>query len=394
MRRLVALDLPGSDGFVDELRRAWDDGDAVLPIDARLPPPARDALLTSQRPAVIVHANGSREERRDGVPVLDGDALVVATSGTTGDPKGVVLTHAAVRASAEATSARLRIDPVSDSWLCCLPVAHIGGLSVITRALASGTRLRVIPAFDPEAVARAAADGATLVSLVPAALDRLEHRGRGAVGAWRVILLGGSAMPPALPTNAVRTYGMTETGSGVVYDGRPLAGVELAIEDGQVLLRGPMLLRAYRTPAPGLDELTPDGIDPRTTEGWFATGDAGRVLDDGTLHVAGRIGDVIVTGGEKVWPEPVERVLAAAAGVADVAIGSRPDERWGVRVVAFVVPTDPAAMPTLGALRAAVKAVLPAYAAPQELVVVDRIPRTAIGKVRRADLNMGQSELR
>ena len=387
MRRLVALDLPGTDGFVDELRRAWDDGDAVLPIDARLPPPARDALLASQRPSVIVHADGSREDRRDGVPVLDGDALVVATSGTTGDPKGVVLTHAAVRASAEATSARLGVDPLSDSWLCCLPVAHIGGLSVITRALASGTGLRVIPTFDLEAVVLAASQGATLVSLVPTALQRLDRHG---VGVWRVILLGGSAMPPSLPPNAVRTYGMTETGSGVVYDGRPLIGVELALKDGQVLLRGPMLLRAYRTPAsqasPEAGVLTPDGIDPRTTEGWFATGDAGRLLDDGTLQVAGRIGDVIVTGGEKVWPEPVERLLATAPGVADVAIGSRPDARWGARVVAFVVPTDPAARPTLDALRAAVKAVLPAYAAPQELVVVDRIPRTAIGKVRRSEL--------
>ena len=391
MRRLVALDLPGGDAFVDELRRVWDDGDAVLAIDARLPPPSRDALLASQRPSIIVHADGSREDRRDGVPVLDGDALVVATSGTTGDPKGVVLTHAAVHSSAEATSVMLGVDPLSDSWLCCLPVAHIGGLSVITRAVASGTGLRVIPAFDPEAVARAAADGATLVSLVPAALDRLQRQAAtAAIDAWRVILLGGSAMPPSLPPNAVRTYGMTETGSGVVYDGRPLAGVELAINDGQVLLRGPMLLRAYRTPASEASSEagppTPEGIDPRTTDGWFATGDAGRVLEDGSLQVAGRIGDVIVTGGEKVWPESVERVLATAPGIADVAIGSRPDDRWGARVVVFVVPTDPAASPTLDALRAAVKAVLPAYAAPQELVVMNRIPRTAIGKVRRSEL--------
>src|SRR5690606_7296801 len=114
--------------------------------------------------------------------------------------------------------------------------------------------------------------------------------------------------------------------------------------DGQLHLRGPMLLRAYR-----------DGTDPKGAGGWLVTGDAGEVAGDGTITVRGRLGDVVVTGGEKVWPAPVEAALAGAAGVAEVAVTGRPDEEWGHRVVAFVVPDDPADPPVLDALRDAVK---------------------------------------
>ncbi|MGH9113016.1 MAG: AMP-binding protein, partial [Acidimicrobiales bacterium] len=120
MHRLIVAEARGSDDFVDHLRRAWDDGDAVLPLDPRLPPPGRAQVLAAARP----------DE-----PVADGDALVVATSGTSGDPKAVVLTHDAVAASARATTARLGIDPAADRWLACLPLAHVGGLAVVTRAL-------------------------------------------------------------------------------------------------------------------------------------------------------------------------------------------------------------------------------------------------------------------
>src|SRR5437879_3032321 len=149
-------------------------------------------------------------------PVEDGDALVVATSGTTGEPKGVVLTHDAVEASARATSDRLAVDPARDTWLSYLPLAHIGGLSVVTRALVTGTPLT----FDVEA-------GATLVSLVPTQLRRLDAR------AFRTIVLGGAAPPEDRPANCVVTYGMTETGSGVVYDGVPLAGVQVRAVAGE-----------------------------------------------------------------------------------------------------------------------------------------------------------------
>jgi O-succinylbenzoic acid--CoA ligase len=347
--RLVALDLPGGPDFVDALRRIWDRGDAAFPVDQRLPDVAKAGLLEAMG---VGHA------------VEPGDALVVATSGSTGVPRGVVLTHDAVAASARATSDRLAVT-AEDHWLACLPLAHVGGLSVVTRALITGTRLTALPGFEPEAVM---ASGATLVSLVATALRRID------AGAFRAIVLGGAAPPAELPPNVVTTYGMTETGSGVVYDGRPLDGVDVRIgEDGEILLRGPMLLRCYR-----------DGSDPRV-DGWFPTGDLGRLHDDGRLHVDGRGGDLIITGGENVWPEPVEAVLRRHPGVADVAVTSAPDNEWGQVVVAVVVPA-PGSVPTLDDLRATVKEQLPAYCAPHRLHLTQSIPRTALGKIRRAEL--------
>lgn len=361
MHRLVALDLPGGREFVDELQRAWDDGDAVLPVDQRLPPPAKSELLVRMGAAVVVEQAG-RSEFATGFPVDDGDALVVATSGSTGEPKGAVLTHDAVAASADATSRRLAVTD-DDHWLACLPLAHVGGLSVVTRALHCGTRLTVHPGFDPAAVE---ASGATLVSLVATALRRVDPT------LFRTIVLGGSRPPADRPANSVTTYGMTETGSGVVYERRPLDGVELRIVDGEVHVRCPMLLRCYR-----------DGGDPRTPDGWFPTGDLGEIDDDGLLTVHGRRGDLIITGGENVWPEPVEAVLRTLPEVADAAVIGRPDPEWGQIVVAVVVPSDPASPVTLERVRDHVKASLPAYCAPRRVVIRRDLPRSALGKLRR-----------
>jgi O-succinylbenzoic acid--CoA ligase len=292
----------------------------------------------------------------------------VASSGTTGTPKGVVLTHQALGASAGATSRRLGVDADRHRWLACLPLSHVGGLSVVTRALLTGTGLEVLAGFDADAV-RTRGGPDVLVSLVPTALARV-----GADG-FHTVVLGGSAPPEGLAPNVVTTYGLTETGSGVVYDGIPLDGVEVAIAGGEVRLRGPMLLRAYR-----------DGSVPLDTDGWLATGDAGWFDGSGRLQVRGRIGELIVTGGENVWPAPVEAVLRAHPGVADVAVAGRPDPEWGQRVVAWVVPAEPSDPPTLQALRALVAERLAPYAAPRELVLVDALPRTSIGKVRRQAL--------
>ncbi|HEY7915409.1 MAG TPA: AMP-binding protein [Acidimicrobiales bacterium] len=375
MPRLVALDLAAGPGFVDALRRAWDAGDAVLPVDPRLPGPAVTALLEAMRPAAVVDGQGTHR-RHGGVPTETGDALVVATSGTTGAPKGVVLTHPAVRASALATSARLAVDPGRDRWLACLPLGHIGGLAVVTRALVTGTPYTVLERFEAAAVEAQARAGATLVALVATALGRTEASG------FRAVLLGGAAPPDRLPANVVTTYGMTETGSGIVYDGRAIDGVEVrtdapdAVAEGEVQVRGPMLFRGYR-----------DGTGRRDAGGWFATGDAGRVGPDGTLSVLGRIAEVIVTGGEKVWPEPVERLLATHPGVSQVAVWRRSDPEWGQRVVAWVVPSDPAVPPALDELADMVASRLARWAAPRELVVVPALPRAPGGKPRRSELH-------
>jgi O-succinylbenzoic acid--CoA ligase len=369
--RLVALDLPGGPDFVDALRRVWDRADAAFPVDQRLPTSAQHALLDSIAPSSVIDGTGEHAVS-GGRAVEPGDALVVATSGSTGEQKGAVLTHDAVRTSALATSERLGVTD-NDHWLACLPLAHVGGLSVVTRAIHTGTTLTVLPRFDVEAVEAAARLGATLVSLVSTALGRID------ASLFRTIVLGGSAPPPDRPANTVTTYGMTETGSGVVYDGVPLEGVDVRVDaDGEIHLRGPMLFRAYRDGRDPFVEL--DGVG-----GWLPTGDVGRWLDDGRLHVDGRRGDLIITGGENVWPEAVERALRTDPRVGDVAVSGTTDPEWGQIVTAYVVPAGPVA-PTLDDLRRTAKESLPAYCAPRALYVVDEIPRTALGKTRRTEL--------
>ena len=347
--------MPGGLPFVEALQRAWDDGDAVLPVDIRLPRPAIDRLLASMR----------LDE-----PVEDGDALVVATSGTSGEPKGVVLTHAAIAASAMATSERLGVDPQRDRWLACLPLAHVGGLSVVTRALATGTPLVVHDGFDATAVSRAAAsDGVTLVSLVATALRRVD------ASRFRVIVLGGTAPPDDVPPNAVTTYGMTETGSGVVYDGVPLDGVDVRVEpSGEILVRGPMLLRAYR-----------DGTDPKDADGWFATGDLGEIdSPSGRLRVFGRAGDLIITGGENVWPEPVEAIPSQSDPAWPTLPSSAADREWGQRCRGDrACRLEPSAH-TRRALP--VKEHIGPWAAPRAIELVDSDPHPAPCKVRRRAL--------
>jgi O-succinylbenzoic acid--CoA ligase len=371
-------------GFVDALRAVWDTGDAAAPLDPRLPAVARRELLRALRPSRVVGSDGEHHTLPDGLPVEEGDALVVATSGSSGAPKGVVLTHDALGASARATSDRLGIDPGRHHWLACLPLAHVGGLSVVTRALLTGTPLTVLPGFDADAVERIGRSGdATHVSLVATALRRLDP------AVFLGILLGGSAPPDVIAPNVVVTYGMTETGSGVVYDGVPLADVEVAIahfdrnggadgDPGEILLRGPMLMRCYRDGETGRVR-GPDG-----TATWLATGDAGFLTATGTLAVSGRLAEVITTGGEKVWPVAVEQILAGHRGVAEVAVWKRPDAHWGERVVAWIVPAQ--APPDPDDLRELVATTLAAWAAPKEIVFVTELPRTGSGKVRRPDL--------
>lgn len=381
MTDLVALDLPAGPEFVAALHEAWERDQAVLPLPRQAP--ARYRRDTARRlGARWLLDEAGRHELPSERPLEPGDALVMLSSGTTGEPKGAVITHRAVEWASFATAVAAGIDSATH-WVACLPLSHVGGLSVITRARLSGAGLTVLERFDAELLDDALARGATHTSLVPTALRRIDPAG------WRRILLGGSAIPADLPPNCTATYGMTETFGGVVYDGLPLNGVEVrtvgpGAPDGfaRIQLRSPTLLRCYRGSRGSAD------LDPLDSDGWFTTGDLGRISPtDGHLHISGRADDLINTGGEKVWPAEVEARLIAHPGVADAAVVGRPDPEWGEVVTAVVVPEDATAAPTLPELRAWVREELPVAAAPHALELRDSLPRTALGKVARSRLD-------
>jgi O-succinylbenzoic acid--CoA ligase len=377
--RLRAVSLPAGEAFLRALDDAWDTGDAVLPLAPDLPAAAAEAVVDALRPHVLVDADGVHP-LTGGVAVEPEVAAVVVTSGSTGAPKGVELTHAALAASADATIARLGVD-ARDVWLCCLPVSHVGGLQVLLRARRTGGEVIVHPRFDTDAVA--AALEATVVSLVPTQLYRLLAAGAD-LARFRWILLGGAAPPGELLERAaaagarlVVTYGMTETCGGCVYDGVPLDGVEVDVTaGGSIRIRGATRFARYRLD----DARTAAAVDP---SGWFVTGDLG-AFKDGRLMVHGRTDDVIVTGGENVAAGAVAAVLAAHPAVAEVAVVARADPEWGQRLVAVVVPDG--TPPTLEAMRDWVAERMPRSHAPGELVVVDALPLLPNGKVDRRAL--------
>jgi O-succinylbenzoic acid--CoA ligase len=263
-----------------------------------------------------------------------------------------------------------------DVWLACMPWHHIGGLQVLLRARLFDVPLVVHETFDVERVADARE--ATLVSLVPTQLRRLLDAGVD-LGRFRAILLGGAAAPPVLLDRAaaagahvVTTYGMSETCGGCVYDGLPLDGVEVRLDDGRVDIRGPVLMSGYR--------LRPDLTEAALADGWFRTHDVGSFDDSGRLTVHGRSDDVVVTGGENVVVTAIEHVLVAHPRVREAAVVGVPDDEWGQRVVAVVVVDEatPAAE-----LRDWVKDRLGRASAPRGVVVVDRLPLLPSGKPDR-----------
>ena len=366
MVRLIALDMPASTTFVDLVQHAWSNGDAVLPIDQRLPSAGKKMLLDTMAPSEIIDASFTSSSLPNGRPMQDGDALVIASSGSTGSPKGIIHTHSSILAGAQASASRLQLSS-DNHWLVCIPVSHVGGFSVIARALHTGAALTLLPAFDATAVEQARNHGVTHTSLVATALSRID------ASLFQTILLGGSSAPANLPSNVITTYGMTETGGGVVYNGQPLDNVEIRVVDGEIFLRCPMLMRAFR------DDQT-ISID----DGWYATGDIGEIDNNGKLSVHGRQTDLIITGGENVWPSVVENSLASHPIVNQVVVRGMPDTTWGQRVVAYVVlndSTQTTEAELLSDLREHVKQTLPAFCAPQQIVVLAEIPRTSLGKV-------------
>ncbi len=373
----------------DLLARALEGrGPALLPIPDGTPDARVHELLTAMRPTCLRTPDGVTE--LDGAAPAGADtALVVTTSGSTGAPKGVELSSAALRSAARASVARIGAAP-GDAWLCVLPAGHISGIQVMTRALATGTEAVHAP-FSVEGVAELARELRPHVSLVPTQLRRLLEAGVDP-STFGTVLLGGAAAEPALLEAAraaggrvLTTYGMSETCGGCVYDGVPLRGVRVRVdseapgEPGRILLSGPMLLSGYRL-APGAqgdpEALATDGEGTR----WLRTNDLGRLDGDGRLRVLGRVDEVVNTGGHKVVPDQVNALLMEHPAVADSVVVGRPDPEWGERVSAVVVSADPDAPPSLEQLRSWVRERLPSYAAPRELEVRRALPMLASGK--------------
>ncbi len=361
---------------------------------------------------------GWTDRLRD-VVELAAPATIVFTSGTTGRPKGAILSHGNQRASATAWAAFLRPRP-SDRWLSCLPCYHVAGLAMIDRAVHWGVPLVVHRRFDPAAVARALVDDeVSHLSLVATMLRGLldAEEGRPVPAALRAILLGGGPTPAPLVREAVGrgfpvvpTYGLTETASGVVAllardaalrpgsAGWPLPGVELAIsardhderslpeppdaharpgEIGEILVRGPMVFAGY------------DGRPAETAaalaDGWLRTGDLGAVDEAGCLTVVDRRDDLLVSGGENVYPAEIEAVLLAHSAVDDAAVVGRPDARWGSVPVALVV-ARPGFPVDSDELIAHCRARLAAYKVPVAVRLVAALPRSGGGKLLRREV--------
>jgi O-succinylbenzoic acid--CoA ligase len=357
--------------LVDALAAALDGGPAVLPVP--LEAGARARLEAAMRPDLPLE-----------VPA----AVVVPTSGSTGTPKGALLTADSLLASARSTLDRLG---GPGAWLLALPTTHIAGIQVLVRSLVAGipaVTLDLSAGFSPAAFAGATVDGPRrYTALVPTQLVRLLSTGGAALDSLRsfdAVLVGGAATPPSVLAEArdagvrvVTTYGSSETSGGCVYDGVPLSGVDVATDaDGRLTVGGPVVFAGYR--------LRPDLTAASLVDGRYVTNDLGSVVD-GRVTVFGRVDDLIVTGGEKVAPAAVEASLASHPAVREVAVTGVPDPEWGARVVAVVVPAGPL---DLGDLRDHVAATLGRQAAPSRLIVVDDLPRLALGKIDRAAVRL------
>lgn len=401
-RELRTLPVPGGPA-VDEVFPALaqmlaDRGPALLPVPADDPVRSR-ILVDSQRP---------------GDPIDDGTALVVSTSGSTGTPKGAMLSAAALAASAESTDTVLG---GPGRWLLALPAHHIAGLQVILRSLRAGHEpvvMDVTRGFDPAALPDAvaacragttagggagsksgeSATGATAAraytSLVPGQLAKVLDDGPpdavAALAELDAVLLGGAAAAPELLARAtdagirvLRTYGMSETAGGCVYDGDPLPGVTVEVDDdeGRVWLAGPQLASGYRN--------APDH-PAFARAGWFRTDDAGTLDPGGRLRILGRLDEALSVGGLTLLPQTVEDALRTHPAVVDVVVVGIPDDRLGTRPVAAVTLRSSASPDDL---RAHVAASLGAHSAPAVVAVLDALPTLPGGKVDRRGVAAG-----
>jgi malonyl-CoA/methylmalonyl-CoA synthetase len=326
-------------------------------------------------------------------------ALIGYTSGTTGSPKGAVLTHANLLAGSEAVGLAWRWT-ASDRLVLALPLFHVHGLCVgLHGTLLAGASAVLLPRFDVDAVLDAAGGrGASLFFGVPTMYHRLAQSSRvGELARLRLCVSGSAALPAELHRavakrggqQVLERYGMTETLMNVSnpYDGErragsvgfPLPGVELRLsngEEGEILLRGPNVFAGYWE--------RPQATAESFNDGWFRTGDLGRRDPDGYLRILGRSKELIITGGLNVYPREVEDVLLAHPSVAEVAVVGTPSDEWGEVVTAFVVPANDE--PTPAALVAFAAEQLAPFKRPRRIHYVDSLPRNALGKVLKHEL--------
>jgi malonyl-CoA/methylmalonyl-CoA synthetase len=372
-------------------------GMVAVPVNPGYQPPEVERIVTAASPAArlerggqlhVLLASGGLTGPPEGP---DAPALLLYTSGTTGAPKGALLSHGNLLSSARAVAHAWGWSD-EDTLLLSLPLFHMHGLGVgVHGALVAGSAIVLRPGFDAGDVAEHAG-GATMFFGVPAMYQRLLTAERArALSSMRLIVSGSAPLPAemsealeaACGQRPLERYGMTETvmiASNPLHGerrpgsvGRPLPGVSLRCSSGgEIEVRGPNVLRAYDGGA---------GADSFTSDGWFRTGDLGSFDPDGYLRIVGRAKELIISGGFNVYPREVEEVLAGFPGVDEVAVIGRPSERWGEQVTAVVVGDVDA-----GALREYAAARLAAYKVPKAVEYVDLLPRNALGKLVRSSL--------
>lgn len=346
------------------------------------------AALAGEGPAVAPHAH--EHQSFDGELSNDEIAAVLSTSGSTGTPKQTMLSVDALAASAMGTAYALKSE---GQWLLTLPVHYVAGFQVLVRSLYAGTRpwaMDLTGSFSPEGFTEAAGeltDKVRFTSLVPTQLHRLledpSPETIKVLQRFNAILLGGAAVTDALRSRArahglkiVRTYGMSETCGGCVYDGVPLEGVELTKDNGRLWISGPVLADGYL----GQPDLTREKFPFNSGRRWFRTDDDG-TIDDGVLTVHGRVDDVIITGGLKVSAVAVSSVIEGMPGVSEALVLGVPHPEWGAQVAAAVVGSvNP------DAVRQHAQEHLGSHAAPRIVLTLDKLPLLPNGKPDRLAL--------
>jgi O-succinylbenzoic acid--CoA ligase len=386
----VVLMHPAGVEYVVVLHALMKLGAVAEPLDPGLSPAELEAALSRAKPALVLGVEDHLTMTEADLPLLgqhDLDAIHcrILTSGTSDQPRPIGLTYGNHLWSAVGSAFNLGVDP-ADRWLCCLPLYHVAGLEIVMRSVIYGTGAILHDGFDPARIEDTLErQGATLVSLVTTQLSRLLDAGVDLSGP-RAILIGGGPVPRevleeaiARGASVVQTYGLTEAASQVTTltpqdarrklgsAGRPLLTTHLRIQDGEILVQGPVV-------APGCAD----------EDGWLHTGDLGSIDEEGFLYVGDRLGDVIISGGENVLPAEVEAVLMRHPDVVDAAAVGRADPEWQEAVTAVVVLGDGAATDAEELRRHCAES-LARHKVPKRFDFVTELPRTASGKlVRRA----------